>query len=1357
MTGPMAGRSKGEVFEVVTAACKLTGSDGQSYCAVAHEALYDSSPAQTESLLSTHQCKRISANRIDDNTVNEFDIYGNPGTQTCVFGSHSLPMYFDGQVCFFKVEPIDKNGLDTLPRVVLTEEGVEYDPCYRRRHTSRRLGPSNFSSEDWQRQLGYIPKNVVKKTLEATTQLVPTVEAETREIMRDHRATRLPSLKCTRLRDEVCWDTFFSSVESVRGYTCFNLFGLREGGLDKVYLMRRKSQALSTLQQFVAEVGAPKCLLSDNAHELKSKAVTKYLNSIAVPTRKTEPHHPNQNLAERRGGSIKASVVHLLLMTGAPLTFWCYALEYIASVRECIARRSLGWRSPYEVTWGITPDISVFRFVFWEPLWYYDPRRGFPKSKMRKGRFLGIATNVGDAFCFLVLVEPDTPGGRPQVLARSVVRRRTPDEDERLPPVCERLNSGRLIFYKSDGVTPLDDVVDDDLELSAAEAQVVAASEATGDHSLDDAPTSHTHGTLVDTLNQVAGPLPIGLRFERNADRLDIDSSAGTERDPNSSLESAKASDTSPTIPEENMLEPDPVEPMLDDSSDIINVPESASPVSPLPIHQTDLDGDGRSSGVSSGHPREFNSRTLRDRVPIPVTQDDDNDSVGVEATDDAIAHVEGIVDPNMEQEMMETIVGHEWKDGILHFDILWSTDEVSTLPFSVCKHDFPFEIATYIRDKKVGTRDGRYLRGPEQRWARSVIRQARQVFRRFRRKFGDMLITPEDLEEDTTVPHYQVETADLTLPKHLRTVVTVRRVKRRTSSKKRKKPGRIRRPIEMKYGIAVPSSVEHAYALDKANGDTYWTDAIEKEIKSLLMMECFDFQGPDFKPSSDFQFAPLRMIFEVKQDQRRKARLVIFGHVVDSRGVSARSSVVKGISVRLLDLIAHRDRLDIMHGDISNAFISAPCQEKIYTRAGPEFGERSGSILILKKALYGLRTSSKAFRGCFADFLRTLGFFPTRYDRDVWMRLREENDGYDYICTHVDDFKVVARDCERWIEAIKEVFTVKTAERPQYYLGNDYTWDEKLKCWRINCVTYLTECVRRVEAIPGIGKLHVKHTPMPEGEHPELDKSPLLDETGIRLYQMMIGMAQWACTVGRLDISFAVSSLSRFNSAPREGHFALVVHLFCYLKHHKAKSLVLDAEDLEIPDELNTTSFHPEFLEDYPDAKEEAAEDMSIYPTPFGRELNLSIFFDADHAHDAVTRRSITGIIILVGNAPVQWSSKRQGCIATSTYTAEFVAMRQAVEEAIALRYMLRCLGVPVTKPTNLYGDNLGSIQSATVPDSEMKKKHVAISYHFVREAIAAKIVNVIKVDTEDNFSDVCTKALGRTLFWSLVWRLMQ
>jgi hypothetical protein len=99
---------------------------------------------------------------------------------------------------------------------------------------------------------------------------------------------------------------------------------------------------------------------------------------------------------------------------------------------------------------------------------------------------------------------------------------------------------------------------------------------------------------------------------------------------------------------------------------------------------------------------------------------------------------------------------------------------------------------------------------------------------------------------------------------------------------------------------------------------------------------------------------------------------------------------------------------------------------------------------------------------------------------------------------------------------------------------------------------------------------------------------------------------------------------------------------------------------------------------------------------------------------------------------------------------------MRSAVEEAISIRYMLRCLGVPVTHPTDLYGDNFGVIQSAEIPEGELKKKHIAISYHYVREAIAARIVNAHWCKSSENFADICTKALGSNIFHDLVTEMM-
>jgi len=166
------------------------------------------------------------------------------------------------------------------------------------------------------------------------------------------------------------------------------------------------------------------------------------------------------------------------------------------------------------------------------------------------------------------------------------------------------------------------------------------------------------------------------------------------------------------------------------------------------------------------------------------------------------------------------------------------------------------------------------------------------------------------------------------------------------------------------------------------------------------------------------------------------------------------------------------------------------------------------------------------------------------------------------------------------------------------------------------------------------------------------------------------------------------------------------------------------------------------DWSQQYPDAAEEI--DPAL-PTPKGVALSTAVYFDSDHAHDKVTRRSVTGVISYVGSTPVDWFSKRQVSIETSSYSAEFCAGRTAAEEAISLRYMLRCLGVPLKGRTFLCGDNESMLVSCTTPESKLNKKHVAIAYHKLRECAAAGIINPVKVHTSVNRADILTKALPR------------
>ena len=117
-------------------------------------------------------------------------------------------------------------------------------------------------------------------------------------------------------------------------------------------------------------------------------------------------------------------------------------------------------------------------------------------------------------------------------------------------------------------------------------------------------------------------------------------------------------------------------------------------------------------------------------------------------------------------------------------------------------------------------------------------------------------------------------------------------------------------------------------------------------------------------------------------------------------------------------------------------------------------------------RALYGLTTSAERFRTMLVDFLRTLGFFPSRFDRDVWIRLRDTKDGYDFICTHVDNFKVVVKDPDILTERVASVFLIKEHGPRKYHLGNDCKYHDDQDMWTYGISTYAKDAIARVERI---------------------------------------------------------------------------------------------------------------------------------------------------------------------------------------------------------------------------------------------------------------------------------------------------
>ena len=155
--------------------------------------------------------------------------------------------------------------------------------------------------------------------------------------------------------------------------------------------------------------------------------------------------------------------------------------------------------------------------------------------------------------------------------------------------------------------------------------------------------------------------------------------------------------------------------------------------------------------------------------------------------------------------------------------------------------------------------------------------------------------------------------------------------------------------------------------------------------------------------------------------------------------------------------------------------------------------------------------------------------------------------------------------------------------------------------------------------------------------------------------------------------------------------------------------------------------------------------------PVPKGYLVRTTSFVDANLQHCKVTGKSATGILHFLNQTPIDWFSKHQGTVDTSTYGSEFVAARIATEHIIDLRITLQSMGVPLDGPSWLLGDNESVVTSSTIPQSVMSKRHNALSFHRVRAAIATGMM-ICHVSGKENPADVMTKFLPYVTFWPLI-----
>ncbi|KAK8918602.1 hypothetical protein KSP39_PZI021714 [Platanthera zijinensis] len=141
-----------------------------------------------------------------------------------------------------------------------------------------------------------------------------------------------------------------------------------------------------------------------------------------------------------------------------------------------------------------------------------------------------------------------------------------------------------------------------------------------------------------------------------------------------------------------------------------------------------------------------------------------------------------------------------------------------------------------------------------------------------------------------------------------------------------------------------------------------------------------------------------------------------------------------------------------------------------------------------------------------------------------------------------------------------------------------------------------------------------------------------------------------------------------------------------------------------------------------------------------------LVVYSDADYAGSLDDRRSTSGFCIYFGGHLVTWRSKKQEVVARFSAEAEYRSMTSVVSELTWLECLLADLGVKLPSPAILLCDSQAAIHIAKNPVFHERTKHIEVDYHFIREKVQMKKIELKHVPGTEQVVDILTKALPNT-----------
>ncbi|CAN1766567.1 Retrovirus-related Pol polyprotein from transposon TNT 1-94 [Linum perenne] len=500
---------------------------------------------------------------------------------------------------------------------------------------------------------------------------------------------------------------------------------------------------------------------------------------------------------------------------------------------------------------------------------------------------------------------------------------------------------------------------------------------------------------------------------------------------------------------------------------------------------------------------------------------------------------------------------------------------------------------------------------------------------------------------------------------------------------------------------------------IKEALNDAGWTSAVKEEMRALIQNDTWSVvELPTGKKP-----VGCKWVFTIKckadgSVERYKARLVAKGFT-QTYGIDYTETfapVAKINSIRVILSIAVNNDWPLYQLDVKNAFLNGKLEEEVYMNLPPGFEEKfgMGKVCKLKRSLYGLKQSPRAWFDRFWKAIKKYGFCQSQADHTLFYKRSIE--GKMVVLIVYVDYIVVTGDDGAGIDLIKKQlateFEVKDLGILRYFLGMEFA--------RTKEGLFINQRKYVLDLLAETGMTGCKPAETPMDSAVRLRPSESHEVKDQERYQRLVGKLIYLAHT-RPDITFAVSVVSQFMHSPGASHFDAVYRIIRYLKGSPGKGLMFRRRG----------------------------------------NLQVEVYTDADWAGDVNDRRSTSGYCTFIGGNLVSWRSKKQPVVTRSSAEAEFRAIALGICEVVWVRRILKELQLPCPAPIKVYSDSKAAVAIAHNPVLHDRTKHVEIDKHFIKEKLDSGLICMPYISTTHQIADVLTKSLPRGQFSYLVNKL--